>query len=511
MAAPQSRGDFYVHKPSSAFLVPVKTRSDQLLVQLALTHGFSEAAFDAVLQLTRHHDFDTQRLTLESGAELTRHLVNYELIARDPSAFAKPRIASPMAHVIIDQVVEQLKGGLDEFFYDSLSSSESRTERFSDTKRCLLSMCLVHRTWTAPAQRALQRRVNICHQLSLRLLRNTDFLSRIKELQMGIEQTTMPGFKHYPWKPESLVALLSYTPNLSFLCVDCFLYYWDEVDIAAMRDVFLAIRKLVHLEGLFFFGLSLQLARSLLVSLFQHNEGLQKLSYLHLGDWHPKDDSAISDEEDEDPETSRLAVELGAIKFPRALNTIVVSVYEQASLNRNSRHTSSAAKGYGPGPTVFYIGTNSLAKLSQSEVSNKEACRFLAEFECFHPHIYINDLITLESQPQHPPLLRVVEFDATAYRVASDDGSGVIVFESSKTDHLMHSLLSDNHLPKLQKLLIPEAEMVSETRTLCQHIGVELALISPDQSLTIGDLVFDSLSRASCEWPAKLHHQCSDE
>lgn len=202
--------------PTSNQWIPFETPSDALLAELHLVHDVPSSAIDLVLQMVMNPLFDRTQITLKSPADIARRVSEYRwevALRRSARSHTTAGIHPFILDIVLKSIANEIMSIHDEMDiatdpYCSVPSDDREPRRVIET------MSRVHRSWTAPAQTTLRRRVFIANRTSLAHFLKHPFCGPwIREL--GCLQTSDGPILQ--WR--DLADLLSRTPNARVLHV----------------------------------------------------------------------------------------------------------------------------------------------------------------------------------------------------------------------------------------------------------------------------------------------------
>lgn len=200
-------------KSSSAY-VTFPTQSDAILASLQLFHDVPCHIMDLVFSVVTHPDFDAKKLVLKSSMDIitTAEDARVEKMTAvmhkrsvDSKGFA---IQAGFPQFVLEEVLDILEAERTACVEAKLSRTMSADDIYEidwyrycygealEENRILLDVSLVHRSWTVPAQRALNR-----------------------SLYINIPVNTTVCRSGPPYRP---LERTMFTPWTSFLAVDLF-------------------------------------------------------------------------------------------------------------------------------------------------------------------------------------------------------------------------------------------------------------------------------------------------
>ncbi|KLO08873.1 hypothetical protein SCHPADRAFT_908287 [Schizopora paradoxa] len=166
-----------VYDPQLKRWIQYKSRSDALLANLYLQHGFRLDQLDLVLKVLQDPGFDMAAVSMNTPTDVLR------TISFDEKKLAHERtkpeqvweMKGPgMPHVVFDLVMDTLKENLGSFSFEEdvryfapLTTTGSKQTKAvaarpeQSARQDLVDMTLVHRAWTPEVRRVLRRRVVI--------------------------------------------------------------------------------------------------------------------------------------------------------------------------------------------------------------------------------------------------------------------------------------------------------------------------------------------------------------
>lgn len=307
-----------VHDPESRLLIPVPSRSDQILVQFALNNRLSPAAFNELRNIIEGKDSDLKpdELTIR-GEKYEQDFVSYG--SHLPFPEASHRFDSEAAAVVIDLVVQHLKQEISDVDFIGECSTfyrhDARKRALTQTRSLLASMARVHSTWWSSLS-VLRSRVVLSSQQRL-----NDLVDHDRVLK-NITQLALEGFHErgtsFSQDSDVVALLLSKVPQLTMFSVN--LTRLDILSSEKASSLANAISQLTHLKALMFYGFSVRSVDRFFSVFFLGVQKLLHLRTLSFCGWYEilTDESTAMDEES-------LASTITSYSFPPKLNCILLS------------------------------------------------------------------------------------------------------------------------------------------------------------------------------------------
>lgn len=280
--------------------IPCKSSSDALIASLSVALGddLSSKVLDAFLDLFQNPTFCSADVTFRNAQDVSKHISEQrKRIAQkrslpvpksltdgklSPYGNATRNIYGGVPQLIIDMVAQQLASEMkpmeEQVDWDTVvcgGTSDSRCPREQD----LLNMTVVHRTWTAAANRALRPQVRIIGSSNLRsFLRSPRMGPWLREFYF-IESLESENTRE-------MVRLLEYfirnAPNLRQLAIRT----WWRIGVYDQYTLDGVVRQFEHLrelESLWLFTTRGHFAcLPVLTGVLPH---LRSLKRLHLRNW----------------------------------------------------------------------------------------------------------------------------------------------------------------------------------------------------------------------------------
>lgn len=144
----------YALDPTNNRWIPYKTWSDALIAQLSLSHGFSISEVNLVLGVIRDPSFKCDQVTFHDAGDIYDAVADERLVAREKAAQSRSgnctwdRTAG-VPRLVLDLVIQCI----------AMMCPCCMDDRDVIWQQTMGNMALVHRSWTAPAQNILQRRI----------------------------------------------------------------------------------------------------------------------------------------------------------------------------------------------------------------------------------------------------------------------------------------------------------------------------------------------------------------
>ncbi|KLO07679.1 hypothetical protein SCHPADRAFT_932264 [Schizopora paradoxa] len=176
-AKPKDADGDRVYDPQLERWIQYQSRSDALLANLHLQHGFRLDQLDLVLKMLQDPGFDMEKISINTPTDVLRTIsLDEEKLAHERT---KPELnwelkGPGMPQVVFDLVMDTLKENLGSFSFDedvkyhalSVVATKKKTKApvlrpSHSTRLDLVNMTLVHRTWTPEVRKILRRRVVI--------------------------------------------------------------------------------------------------------------------------------------------------------------------------------------------------------------------------------------------------------------------------------------------------------------------------------------------------------------
>ncbi|THH07700.1 hypothetical protein EW145_g3189, partial [Phellinidium pouzarii] len=280
-------------EPQTKLWIPFKTRSDALLAQLPLQYGLSTIHFNLFLEILHDPSFSPRDLTFRDAADVDmciserrRNLAHQRSLSvlKDEA-----RECAGMSPIVLDLVLDQIIEGSPHFSYEVGAMPGGAETGFTSAHNWqadLRRMCLVHRSWTAPAQRALQRRAILTERRALpEFARSLACGSGVREFAYKLTKAdTCTSFHECSVAREhwaTLATVLSRLTNLRYLCLR--IESAHLADLSGFEFVLRAIGTMSSLEALWL--LSSRDHCPYLPNLCVAISKLQNLRFLSICNW----------------------------------------------------------------------------------------------------------------------------------------------------------------------------------------------------------------------------------
>lgn len=260
-----------VLEPTSGCWIPFQTVSDALIAQLWLCHAIPMATIDLVLAAVTNPAFVSSQITFASTKDIDVRVGEYRRTVASRRVMLNQCTTAGIPPVVLDCVLDAIVSDIPSLMSE-VATRRHRSGVIQGGRAVLLSMSLVHRTWTSPAQERLRRRF-VLHGDQDRLisyLRNPLCGPWIRELGLGYVYSR-DSVRQQDQLAESL---LSRVPNLRILAFGM---------ISPLAGWFTrTLETLVHIERLSLFG---RLSNSAFAQLCEILPALHNLSFLRISDY----------------------------------------------------------------------------------------------------------------------------------------------------------------------------------------------------------------------------------
>lgn len=166
--------DFQAFDKSTAAYVKFPTQSDALLASLQVFHEVPCRIMDLIFSVVTHPDFDAKQITLGSSVDIVRTVEENRLEKRQATTHERSlnskgemeQVGLPqfVLQEVLDVIEARKVAHIKQRFTRNLDAEamhRTASQLYLEEDEDLSNMSLVHRSWTAPAQKVLGRSLYI--------------------------------------------------------------------------------------------------------------------------------------------------------------------------------------------------------------------------------------------------------------------------------------------------------------------------------------------------------------
>ncbi|KAH8109247.1 hypothetical protein DFH11DRAFT_1747182 [Phellopilus nigrolimitatus] len=244
-----------VYEPQTNLLVPFSSHSDALLAQLPLQHGLTRHHFNLLLDVLLDPSFCPADVSLKSSTDVDMRISDYRrTLGGNRNRVGQIGYPEPvgMPSVVFDLVIHKIIEEMSHFSHEAdATPNVSEAPAIPQIQPAnLKDMCLVHRSWTAPVQRVLRRRVVLRSWDSLRdFARSPACGTGVREFAYKIGKSFVCTFFHEVSVAKehwgTLASVLSRLTNLRFLSLRI-----ESAHFAELSGLDLVLQAIGTLESL---------------------------------------------------------------------------------------------------------------------------------------------------------------------------------------------------------------------------------------------------------------------